>query len=164
MRGVLRIQTTYSNESTEVYDAEFDDIVDEWSHNLLAVKNIELPSSCSICMKWQMHAIQAKVCRIEYRKDKEQNLQIEKDIYAGDMEKIITIPSLPRMIAFNETFSPIGGKNDLRNTIAILWHEEMKDRCDEDLCSTVTKILYHPKNNLVFWFHNCCTQNENWTL
>ena len=121
------------------------------------------------------HAIQAKVCRIEYRNDKEKNLQIKKVIYAADMEKIIMIPRLPgmkkaiftkRIIAFNETFSP--GKNDLRSTIAVLWHEGMKGQCDEDLCSTVSKVLYHPKNNsvsdFVFWFDNCCAQNKNWTI
>ena len=69
-----------------------------------------------------------------------------------------------RIVFFNETFSPLGGKKHLRDTIAVLWHEGIKGRNDEDLASTVTNLLKHEQNmevsEFTFSVDNCLAQNK----
>ena len=151
--------------------------IDDWACNMLRERNIAISENCGGCMDWKEHALQAKVTRMHYQNDKESNHSDNEVFYAGDMEKVIMLPRLPgmkraiftrRIILFNETFSPLGGKNDLRDTVAVLWHEGVSGRNDEVLASTMTKVLYHPQNekyvDFTFWFDNCAAQNKNWTL
>ena len=144
---------------------------------MLRERNIAISENCDGCMDWKEHALQAKVTRMHYQNDKESNHSDNEVFYAGDMEKVIMLPRLPgmkraiftrRIILFNETFSPLGGKNDLRDTVVVLWHEGVSGRNDEDLASTMAKVLYHPQNekyaDFTFWFDNCAAQNKNWAL
>ena len=88
--------------------------------------------------------------RTEYQKDKERLSEDGKLYFAGDLEKVIMSPRLPglkksiftkRIILFNETFSPVGGSKGLHDTIAVLWHEGIKGRNDEDICNALCKLL-----------------------
>ena len=71
-----------------------------------------------------------------------------------------------RICAYNETFSPIGkGKG---KSYAMMWHQGIAGRNDEDIASTFHKFLYCPvnsdKNHIIWWMDNCSAQNKNWTM
>ena len=70
-----------------------------------------------------------------------------------------------RICAYNETFSPIGKK--IGDSYAILWHQGVKGRDDEDITSAVVKFLANlhcDLKQLVIWMDNCTSQNKNWTI
>ena len=71
-----------------------------------------------------------------------------------------------RIAAYNETFSPIG-KGEGKST-AVVWHQGMMGRNDEDVVSAYLKALEQPEFNsrpeVVIWADNCSAQNKNWTL
>ena len=159
------------------WDESLVENIDDWASNILKGRNIDLSESCTLCQAWKEHALQAKITRLHYQIDKEKNHNSNEAYYAADMEKVIMLPRLPgmkkaiftrRIVLFNETFAPLGGKQSLRDTIAVLWHEGIKGRNDEDLASTVTKVLKHEQNKelseFTFWVDNCSAQNKNWTL
>lgn len=93
--------------------------------------------------------------------------------YSLDLQKVRMLPEIPgsktaiftqRICCYNETFSPLGtGEN-----IAILWHQGIGSRNDEDITSAYMKFFKRVDRNgvrhLVLWADNCTGQNKNWCL
>ena len=71
-----------------------------------------------------------------------------------------------RIAAYNETCSPIG-KGTGKST-AVVWHQGMMGRNDEDVVSAYLKALeqseFNSRPEVVIWADNCSAQNKNWTL
>lgn len=71
----------------------------------------------------------------------------------------------PRLIAFNESFVPLGKKSE-NLPVAVIWHEAIAGRSKEDLISTFHAFITHKRDVKVFnfWLDNCAAQNKNWSL
>ena len=68
---------------------------------------------------------------------------------AVDMQKVIMLPRMPgvkrcvfskRIVAFNMTVAPLGGKKSGK-PLAIIWHEALRGRYDKDIASTHVKFV-----------------------
>ena len=80
-------------------------------------RTIYLPD-CKACKKFSTHMDFAKEARTAYRRD-HANVPNQKTVSA-DMQKVVMLPCLPgikeaifckRLVAFNETFAPLGKKS-----------------------------------------------------
>ena len=75
-----------------------------------------------------------------------------------------------RIIAFNETFTPLGGncKSKPGKPIGILWHEAVTGRDAGDIASAYYKLIRNVRHwdckHFIFWADNSTVQNENWLL
>ena len=129
-------------------------------------------ASCSKCHDWAHHVTRADVARKLYREDKKRRLTKGDSVYNVDLEKVIMLPRLPgnktavftrRIILFNETFAPAGGRG---SPLGYLWHEGIRGRNDEDIASTFIKFFDHLGNSpsVILWADNCTAQTKNWTL
>lgn len=69
-----------------------------------------------------------------------------------------------RIISFNESFVPFGktSKNS-SEPLAILWHEGITGRNQEELTSTFHKFLLQNRDSskITIWLDNCTSQNKN---
>lgn len=74
---------------------------------------------------------------------------------------------IPRIVAFNESFVPLG-KSKLPNKIpiAIIWHEGITGRSKEDIISTFFAFFIHKRDDveITIWLDNCAAQNKNWAF
>ena len=117
-----------------------------------------------------------KVARIFYQQDRENSMNTslkDTEYFSLDLQKVRMLPEMPgvkttiftpRIVAYNETFSPIGVK--CGPSTAVIWHQGVAGRKDEDICSAFVKFIKTKRDvkNLVFWLDNCSAQNKNWTL
>ena len=99
------------------------------------------------------------MARSSYRKDREKSLAEDRDsiYFSLDLQKVRMLPEIPgvksavftrRVCAYNESFTPIGdGK--LGQTIALLWHQGLGERNDEDIVSCFKAFLKHNTCNKV---------------
>ncbi|XP_050309760.1 uncharacterized protein LOC126745797 [Anthonomus grandis grandis] len=73
---------------------------------------------------------------------------------------------LERLIAFNETFVPLGKHPKNNKPFAVVWHEGISKRFKKDIISTFHAFLKFNRdaNNIIIWMDNCASQNKNWTL
>lgn len=101
-------------------------------------------------------------------------------IFSLDLQKVIMLPRLnmfkavifcPRIIAFNESFVPIGGSKDngqpkFWKPEAAIWHEAISGRLKEDIISAFFKFFVskHDLPEIILWLDNCASQNKNWAL
>lgn len=71
----------------------------------------------------------------------------------------------PRVIAFNESFVPVGSNNKIK-TCAVLWHEATSGRSKSDITCAFHRflLLNRDAQNIIFWLDNCSAQNKNWGL
>lgn len=71
----------------------------------------------------------------------------------------------PRIIAFNESFVPVGKKRK-QYPWAMIWHEAIRGRSKDDIISTYYAFFManRDKKTVVIWLDNCSSQNKNWTL
>lgn len=71
---------------------------------------------------------------------------------------------VPRIIAFNETFVPVG-KSTIK-PYAFVWHEGISGRSKQDITSTFYGFFLECRDiqHIVIWLDNCSAQNKNWTL
>ena len=133
---------------------------------------------CECCHRQEEHQKKKDEARDSYREDRsasEGNINKETVYFSLDLQKVRMLPEIPgvksavftgRICAYNETFSPIGkGKG---KSYAMLWHQGIAGRNDEDIASTFHKFLYSPvnrdKNHIILWMDNCSAQNKNWTM
>lgn len=138
-------------------------------------ENAETNNDCSICCQWLQHIRKAKESREEYRRDT-QRTDEDTIYYSTDMQKVIMLPRLemfkqvlftPRIIAFNQSFVPLGNISVTSKAVAVLWHEAIAGRKKEDVTSAYYKFLtsYGRDNkNIILWADNCSGQNKNWCL
>jgi hypothetical protein len=135
-----------------------------------------LNPDCDACKNWSLHIQRAKASRDKYRLDKiESERLIEGVIYfSADLQKVIMLPRMDtfksvvftkRIIAFNESFVPLGELKTQKPHAAI-WHEGTAGRKKEDIVSTFHAfiMLHRDADELVLWLDNCAGQNKNWTL
>ncbi len=93
----------------------------------------------------------------------------------ADLQKVVMLPRMdmfkevifcPRLIAFNESFVPIGDNNKAVNPLAVVWHEAISGRKKEDIISTFYKyfLTNSEVKKFTLFLDNCSAQNKNWTL
>lgn len=131
---------------------------------------------CETCNKYIKHKKKATSAREQYRKDAEmERCGNQIDVcYSADLQKVIMLPRMeefkvvlftPRIIAFNESFVPVGKKQNLK-PIATLWHEGISGRRKEDITSAFYAffLLNRDAKKITIWLDNCSSQNKNWGL
>lgn len=71
----------------------------------------------------------------------------------------------PRIIAFNESFVPVGQKSS-KPSFAAIWHDVTSGRSKVDIISAFYAFLLSVRdsNHLTIWLDNCAAQNKNWAL
>ncbi|GFO24623.1 Cai-1 autoinducer sensor kinase/phosphatase cqss [Plakobranchus ocellatus] len=111
------------------------------------------------------HKAKYRAARAENKKDAELNTACLKDIkVSADLQKVIRLPRIDefktcifthRLVAFNETISELG-KNG--KDTAVLWHEAISGRRNEDIASA-----FHAYNSQCGWI-TVWAKIKNWTL
>ncbi|EDS27200.1 conserved hypothetical protein [Culex quinquefasciatus] len=130
--------------------------------------------NCSICQVQLEHLKQSRTSRDEYRKDGEM-LKKGVVVYSVDLQKVIQLPRLEglktvvfsqRLVAYNETFAPVGSYAETQPVLPCLWTEATAGRASENILSTFIKFLKHHKTvrEITLWMDNCSAQNKNWNL
>ena len=83
------------------------------------------------CVKWREHIERARVSRKHYQDDGALIHDDNTALMSVDMQKVLMLPRLPRvktcvftrrLVAFHETFAPIGSASK-RPVVSALWHE-----------------------------------------
>lgn len=71
----------------------------------------------------------------------------------------------PRIIAFNESFVPVGSKAK-DPPMAVIWHEAISGRKKSDIASTFLAFFLknRDRRSITMWLDNCAAQNKNWAL
>ncbi|KAJ8883977.1 hypothetical protein PR048_015833 [Dryococelus australis] len=85
------------------------------------------------------------------------------------MDTLKTVMFTQCIIAFNESFVPLDGTNnddDNGKSIAVIWHEAIAGRKQEDPISAFFTFFLKKRNKkkIVLWLYKCVAQNKNWTL
>ena len=83
--------------------------------------------------------------------EKSKALDSDTLYFSLDLQKVRMLPEIPgvksavftrRICAYNESFTPLGhGK--LQDTIAVIWHQGVGERNDEDIVSCFKEFLLH---------------------
>lgn len=135
--------------------------------------------NCEVCLKWTEHKEGAKRSRVAYQADRDREHDPKEVYFSVDMQKVIMLPRIPgvktcvftkRIVAFHETFAPLGGKSKRKDNVpvGIIWHEAISGRNAEDVMSAYSKVIrsaaYRDCERFIFWADNCTAQNKNWTL
>lgn len=143
-------------------------------HNIEHTPN-SLNDDCQTCCTWNDHIKKAKDSRERYSLDKEK-IHDKNTLYVSvDLQKIIMLPRLEmykkaiftqRLIAYNESFVPIGKITAERFPFAVLWHEAISARNQEDIISAFKAFFIHNRDvkHFVLWLDNCSSQNKNWAI
>jgi len=129
---------------------------------------------CADCVKWREHIERARVSHKRYQDDRALIHDDNTAVMSVDMQKVLMLPRLPgvktcvftrRLVAFHETFAPIGSVPK-RPVVSALWHEGISGRNAEDLASVFIKVMQHLRDvrQFIFYVDNCGAQNKNWTL
>ena len=141
------------------------------------LKSIEA-AGCDGCAKYA-ERVQSKIkSRQCYDQDKmlsEKSTDGETYFYSLDPQKVRMLPEIAgvksavfmqRICAYSESFSPIGKRKG--KSIAMLWHQGVAGRNDEDIASCFEKFILHKVDHdtkhQILWMDNCRPQNKNWTL
>lgn len=82
------------------------------------------------------------------------------------LEGLKTIVFSQRLLAFNETFAPVGKHSRSHPVVACLWDESTSGRSADDLMSSFHRVIirFGKMQRIVFWLDNCAAQNKNWKL
>lgn len=134
----------------------------------------KLCSDCVNCQQWDRHIKKLNIARQMYRNYVQKSIHSTTLYFSGDLQKVIMLPRLDmfksvlftqRIIAFNESFVPIG-KNSTQKPFAVIWHETSAGRKKEEIISAYFQFfLYHrDQKDIVLWIDNCSGQNKNWAL
>ena len=113
------------------------------------------------------------LARHYYQIDAAKNNSTVESMFSVDLQKVIMLPHLPgvktvvftkRIIAYNETFAPLGKKSG--DAIAVTWHKAIGGRDAPEIASCFEKFIFLRSNrdikNFTFSVDNCSTQNKNW--
>ena len=137
-----------------------------------------LPGMCEECTSFEKHQKTANITRKMYKKDSSNNQNNDK--FSADLQKVVMLPRMPgiktlvftkRITAYNETFAPLGTKDQNSSKVspfAVTWHEGTTKRDADDISSAFTKWLMHEdirnKEKLTIWLDNCNSQCKNWYI
>ena len=130
--------------------------------------------NCKICDEFTKHITLANEGRNAYWLGKKRDLDANGVVFSVDMQKVIMLPRMPglkvavfckRIVIFNETFAPVGGKSRGKPN-GVLWHEGIAGRSAQEVASTYIKVIRsnRDKSSFVFWADNCSAENKNWYL
>ena len=136
---------------------------------------------CDVCNYHNEHIIRAADTREDYKLDAKRVNNKDEAIFSVDLQKVIMLPRLPgvksvaftkRIIAYNETFAPLGDKKKVHGKKAIpsamTWNEAEGGRSTQEICSTYIKFWDGEENrdvsNVTLWVDNCSSQNKCWYL
>ena len=133
---------------------------------------------CEDCSSYNKHFERATVARTEYKNDAAESVKrpSKASFFSCDLQKVKMLPEIPgvktavftqRIAAYNESFSRLGESSG-RKSVAVIWHQGLMGRNDEDVASAFVRIISQPDMQeypeLVLWLDNCSVQNKNWTL
>lgn len=130
---------------------------------------------CDTCKTYTVHIKKAEESRKMYREDAEKERNNFEVCYSADLQKVIMLPRLeqykialftPRIIAFNESFVPVGKKQSGIKPVATVWHEGIAGRKKEDIISTFHSFFLENRDStsITLWLDNCSAQNKNWSF
>lgn len=163
---------TSNNLSGNTSNTSEDSILTENVH----INNNDSREKCRDCLKWEKHMIQATEARENYRLDgNSENLNDKNMCFSIDLQKVIMLPRMnsikkvlftKRVIAFNESFVPVGNNQKHLKPHAVIWAEPISGRKKEDITSTFHAFLLNNRDAevITLWLDNCTGQNKNWTL
>ena len=128
---------------------------------------------CSLYSNYAAHRKRYTEARQRYREDAAAEEDPQKQVFSADLQKVLLLPMIDqfkktiftsRLVCFNETFAPLS--KSAKKSIAILWHEAVCGRKDEDIASAFQKFIseYRDCEEIIIWADNCPGQNKNWTL
>lgn len=111
-------------------------------------------ATCEGCVAQRAHLKRDDDARVAYRADRDYSEAGKADhMYVSlDLQKVRMLPEIPgvksavftrRICAYNETFTPLG-KGKLSDTIALIWHQGVGERNDEEIVSCFKAFLKHP--------------------
>nr|CAH7745499.1 unnamed protein product [Callosobruchus chinensis] len=138
-------------------------------------KNDNLSPDCNTCENWRNHIKKAELARVNYRIDAEKPASEDEVIFSVDLQKVIMLPRCEmfksviftgRLVAYNESFVPVGSKNKNVRPMAAIWHEAIRGRKKEDIISTFYKFFLEQRDRtkVVLWLDNCTAQHKNWAF
>ncbi|XP_065095618.1 uncharacterized protein LOC135717456 [Ochlerotatus camptorhynchus] len=141
-------------------------------HKKVNVNNSECTDDCILCSDYSKHLEHAKQARIEYRMNGD-TVTAGQLVMAVDLQKVIQLPRLDglktivfsqRILAFNQTFAPVGAFARTFPVVACIWPESVSGRSSSDINSCFHKFIlnYGHLEKLTFWLDNCSAQNKNW--
>ena len=121
-------------------------------------------TECNTCDNYTTRISKAIGARSVYKAEKVREWESNEVVISVDVQKVIMLPRVAglkqaifckRLILFNETFAPVGGKakgKSIKST-GVLWRESIKGRSAEDVASTSIFFLRQNRdmNNFVFW-------------
>lgn len=131
--------------------------------------------NCCECSAYEIHINFAKKGRINYRDDRDCEADLDEEkMYSADLQKVIMLPVMPglkkaifckRIVMFNETFAPLGGKRNGKAT-GVIWHEGIRGRTGQDVASVFVTFLRKQEEAkyVTIWLDNCSAQGKNWWL
>lgn len=148
------------------------DVCEEFS---LHKKKCTCEVECKLYNKYMLHRQRYIKARQMYQKDSSKPLMQSHPHVAVDLQKVILIPRMDqfkrsiftsRLCVYNETFSTLGSQQAKKKDMAIVWHEAIAGRQDEDISSAFNKFfeIHRDADKITLWMDNCSSQNKNWTL
>lgn len=81
------------------------------------------------------------------------------------MDTFKTVVFTPRIIAFNESFAPVGNNHNLK-PLAVVWHEAVTGHKKEDIISAFYHFFLSNRDasKITVWLDNCSAQNKSWVF
>lgn len=131
--------------------------------------------TCDTCKQYLSHKNNYTTSRINYKFDAENSAnETDTKYYSVDLQKVIMLPRMEqykaaifcsRIIAFNESFVPLG-KSSKNFPVAVLWNETVSGRSSHDILSAYRTLFLQNRDTekIVLWADNCSSQNKNWAL
>ncbi|RUS71130.1 hypothetical protein EGW08_021109 [Elysia chlorotica] len=130
---------------------------------------------CLFKKKYDEHERKYKDARTAYKMDSSKAHSDAYPIFSADLQKVVMLPMIEqfkrsiftrRLCCFNETFAPVGKMRKNLKDIAVIWHEAIAGRKDEDIASAYAMFLKSQRDAraIILWLDNCGAQNKNWTL
>lgn len=105
-----------------------------------------IQEDCDTCIKWKIHEEKFIEARNLYKiHSSQQNNYDDSITVSAYLQKVIMLPRAKmfkkviftrRIIAYHESFVPVGGADSYNKTLACIWHEGITRRNKEDLIST----------------------------
>lgn len=82
------------------------------------------------------------------------------------LDGLKTVVFSQRVLAYNETFAPVGAYTRNFSVIACLWPEYISGRSSNDILSCFHRVFvyYGHLKKLILWLDNCSAQNKHWNL
>lgn len=136
---------------------------------------ITLAADCTICSNWLIHHERYKKARELYSVHKKEPQNSSQVFFSADLEKVIMLPRLDtfkaaifcqRLVCYNQTFAPLGKIDISSKPLAVIWHDGIAGRKQEDIMSAFYQFLIKNRDvsNINIWLDNCTAQNKNWLL